>query len=166
MGSAADTGLAGDSASVVLGEAMLTMNTPAQKERIVAEAFRVLKPGGRYGIHELCLAPDDLDEGLATEITQALQAAIRVGARPLRAAEWAETLSAAGFEVGAASFSPMHLLKPPRVIRDEGLWGALTVAKNLIANPPARRRVLGMRRVFNRYQQHLSAITLVARKPE
>lgn len=166
VGSAADTGLAGDSASVVLGEAMLTMNTPTQKARIVAEAFRVLKPGGRYGIHELCLAPDDLDEGLATEITQALQAAIRVGARPLRAAEWAETLSAAGFEVGAASFSPMHLLKPPRVIQDEGLWGALTVAKNLIANPQARRRVLGMRRVFNRYQQHLSAITLVARKPE
>lgn len=165
VGSAADTGLADNSASVALGEAMLTMNTPAQKARIVAEVFRVLKPGGRYGIHELCLAPDDIDKGTAAEITQALQAAIRVGALPLSAAEWAQALSAAGFAVSAASLSPMHLLKPRRVIQDEGLRGALTLAKNLITNPPARRRVLGMRGVFNRYQQHLSAITLVARKP-
>lgn len=53
VGSAEDTGLPGMSATVVYGEAMLTMQTPDLKCRILKEAYRLLKPGGRYGIHEL-----------------------------------------------------------------------------------------------------------------
>jgi len=60
IGSAATTGLDAASATVVYGEAMLSMQTAAQKREIVREAFRVLEPGGRYGIHELGLTPDSL----------------------------------------------------------------------------------------------------------
>ena len=60
-GSAEDSGLAGGSATVVYGEAMLSMQLPDARDRIVAEAGRLLRPGGRYAIHELCLVPDDLD---------------------------------------------------------------------------------------------------------
>ena len=60
VGRAAATGLPDQSATAVYGEAMLTMQTPPQKERLVQEAARLLRPGGRYGIHELCLQPDDL----------------------------------------------------------------------------------------------------------
>lgn len=45
-GAAHDTGLAAGSASVVVAEAMLTMNPDAVRRRIVAEAFRVLAPAG------------------------------------------------------------------------------------------------------------------------
>src|ERR1700722_19736740 len=62
VGLAEDTGLPHASATVVYGEAMLSMQSPEQKSRIVREAYRLLKPGGRYGIHELCLIPNDLDE--------------------------------------------------------------------------------------------------------
>lgn len=39
---------------------MLTMQTPAEKQAIVREAFRVLSLKRRYAIHELALTPDDL----------------------------------------------------------------------------------------------------------
>ena len=55
---AADTGLPDASADVVIGEAMLTMQGDAAKHAIVAEAARVLRPRGRYAIHELALTPD------------------------------------------------------------------------------------------------------------
>ena len=164
-GSADGTDLADASASVVIGEAMLTMNTQEQKERIVREAYRILRPGGRYGIHELALGPDGISVAKLEEVTGALVDAIRVGARPLRKDDWRATLTAAGFEVEHLDTKPMHLLKPLRVIQDEGLPGALKIAKNIANNPAARRRILVMRRVFTRYQDHLSAIFITLRKP-
>ena len=60
IASADETSLANAQASVVYGEAMLTMQGQNQKVAIIAEASRLLRPGGRYGIHELCLVPDEL----------------------------------------------------------------------------------------------------------
>ena len=60
IGRAEETGLPDTTATVVYGEAMLTMQTSDKKQQIVQEAFRLMKPTGRYGIHELCLVPDDL----------------------------------------------------------------------------------------------------------
>ena len=65
IGFAEESGLPAGSATVVYGEAMLSMQLPTTKDRIVAEAARLLQPGGRYGLHELCLIPDDLDEAVA-----------------------------------------------------------------------------------------------------
>ena len=160
------TGLADGSATVVIGEAMLTMNSQAQKERIVREAFRILRPRGRYGIHELVLGPDGVSDEKIEEITRALVDAIRVGARPLRKEDWRALMNEAGFKVEYLGTKPMHLLRPRRVIQDEGLTGALKIAKNVAMNPAARRRILGMRRVFERYQAHLSAVFMALRKPD
>ena len=52
VGSASYTGLPDQYATVVYGEAMLTMQTEEMKRQIVREAYRLLKSGGRYGIHE------------------------------------------------------------------------------------------------------------------
>jgi hypothetical protein len=58
----------------------------------------------------------------------------------------------------------MHLLRPRRLIQDEGVRGALRLAKNLLLDGKARRRVLAMRHVFERYRENLSAIFIVAEK--
>lgn len=58
---AQNTGLPDASADVVIGEAMLTMQGEKGKDEIVAEAFRLLAPGGCYAIHELGLTPNDID---------------------------------------------------------------------------------------------------------
>lgn len=55
VASAQATGLPDGDATVVIGEAMLTMQREQRKREIVAEAWRVLAPGGRYAIHETLL---------------------------------------------------------------------------------------------------------------
>src|ERR1700726_4872653 len=87
-GLAERTELPDASATVVYGEAMLSMQTPQQKSRIVREAYRLLKPGGRYGIHELCLTPNGLAESTKLEIQNDLSTVIHHGTRPLAIAEW------------------------------------------------------------------------------
>ena len=164
IGRAEETGLPDATASVVYGEAMLTMQTPNKKQQIVQEASRLIKPTGRYGIHELCLVPEDLDENTKQEIQKALTDAIHVGARPLTASEWRALLEAEGFTIHAEATAPMHLLEPNRLIQDEGFWGALRFVGNVLRNKEAQHRVKTMRQVFRTYEENLAAIMLVGVK--
>jgi SAM-dependent methyltransferase len=162
---AAATGLPAASSDVVIGEAMLTMQGDAAKHAIVAEAARVLRPHGRYAIHELALMPDDVCEEVSTDIRQSLARAIKVNARPLTVAEWSQLLAGHGLVVDQVATAPMALLEPRRVIADEGLFGALRFAKNVLVHREARKRVLGMRRTFRKHRERLAAVAIVATKP-
>jgi predicted methyltransferase len=165
VSSAEQTGLPAQSATVVYGEAMLTMQGLEQKRCIVAEAFRLLKPGGRYGIHELSLTPDDLPEAIQEDISREMSRNIHVGARPLTLDEWRKLLTGAGFKIKSEAAAPMHLLEPRRLLRDEGFFRTLRFVFNVVRTPEARRRVISMRRLFRKHRQHLVAITLVAVRP-
>lgn len=162
---AAETGLPAGSADVVIGEAMLSMQSEAAKNAIIAEAARVLRPGGRYGIHELALTPNSIDEQVKSGIQQALATSIRVNARPLTVAEWMQLLAEHELVVDAVSTAPMALLEPRRLLADEGFLGALRFAKNLVRHRDARRRVLSMRRTFRQHRKHLAGVAIVAHKP-
>ncbi len=163
-GSADQTGLPSEVATVVYGEAMLTMQTPEMKHRIVREARRLLKRGGRYAIHEMCLVGDDLDENGKKEINQALSRAIHVAVRPLSVSEWRGLMQAEGFEVEVEVRAPMLLLEPGRLLRDEGLKGTLRFVWNIVRDRASRERVLIMRQVFQRYQSNLAAVMMVCVK--
>ncbi|MDT5349478.1 MAG: hypothetical protein QOH91_2765 [Mycobacterium sp.] len=162
---AAETGLPDASADVVIGEAMLTMQGDTAKHAIVAEAARVLRPNGRYAIHELALTPDDVSEEVSADIRQSLARSINVNARPLTVAEWSQLLAGHGLVVDHVATAPMALLEPRRVIADEGLLGALRFARNLLAHRDARKRVLGMRRTFRKHRERMAAVAIVAHKP-
>ena len=166
QGEAADTGLDEASADVVVGEAMLTMQGDKGKASIVAEAARVLRPGGRYAIHELGVTPDDIDEDYYTQLRRDLARSIHVNARPMTAAAWKELMEGAGLVVDWVDTAPMALLKVGRNIRDEGLGGFLRIARNVAADKALRRRVQEMARTFKRYEKDMVGIALVAHKPE
>ncbi|GBE65902.1 methyltransferase [Mycobacterium sp. MFM001] len=162
---AADTGLPDAATDVVIGEAMLTMQGDAAKHNIVAEASRVLRPGGRYAIHELALTPDTVSDEVKTDVRQSLARAIKVNARPLTVTEWTALLAECGLVVDEVATAPMALLQPRRLIADEGVLGALRFARNLLIHRDARRRVLTMRRTFRKYRDRLIAVAIVAHKP-
>ncbi|HEX6960751.1 MAG TPA: methyltransferase domain-containing protein [Lacipirellula sp.] len=164
LGTAEATGLPDSSASVVYGEAMLSMQPATAKARIVAEAARLLRHGGRYGIHELCLT-DDVDENIAGIIARDLSDEIHVGVKPLTINQWGRLLEDAGLTVITERTAPMHLLEPARVIADEGFWRAIRFAWNVARSPQARRRVRAMRRAFRNHEGRLAAVMLVAVKP-
>lgn len=159
------TGLPDNSTDVVFGEAMLTMHGEKGKAAIMAEAFRILRPGGRYVIHELCLEPDTLDDAQKLEIRRALATSIRVNARPLTTKEWDGVAREAGFEVTERHYADMALLRAKRNLQDEGVLGVARIVFNVLRMPDARRRVFAMRSVFNKYSDNLQAIGVVLTKP-
>ena len=164
LGLADRTGLPEMSATVVYGEAMLTMHPDKQKKKIIKEAHRLLQAGGRYGIHEICLIPDSLDERIVQEIRKALSSAIHVGASPLTMAKWRELMESEGFVVKESVKSPLHLLEPGRLVRDEGLMRAGRFIFNVLRNPEAKKRVFVMRNIFKKYKRQLSGFIMVGAK--
>ena len=164
IGTAEQTGLPDHSASIVIGEAMLSMNSLEHKQEIMNEAYRILRPGGRYAIHELLIVPDNVDGAIKQDIEKTLSAAIHVAARPLTQAEWRECMTKAGFRVETFSQAPMNLLRPSRILADEGLLRTLRFISNVIRDRDARNRVLMMRRTFHKHRAHLKGCSMIGYK--
>lgn len=161
LASAERSGLPDSSATVVFGEALLTMQTQEQKARTIAEACRLLVPGGRYAIQEICLLPDEISDAVRQEIQAATSKEIHVGVQPLTRKEWIRLFEGHGLRVTWQREAPMHLLEPSRILQDEGLGGVLRFAFNLARTPVLRHRVSAMGSLFRRYEKHLGSISLV-----
>ncbi|WP_409975165.1 methyltransferase domain-containing protein [Bacillus sp. Bva_UNVM-123] len=164
VGDAQNTQLPNESIDVLYGEAMLTMQSPKQKEKIIEEAHRILKKGGRYAVHELCLKPNEMDEELKNTIRRDLAEVIRVNTKPLTVIEWKSLFENNGFDVTVIEIRPMHLLEKKRMIQDEGVKGFVKMIKNIAANVGARKRIEAMRATFRKYEEHLSAVSIVMEK--
>jgi len=162
--SAADTGLHSSSVNKVVGEAMLTMQSDHRKSEIIQEAYRILKPGGYYGIHELGLTPDHLDAEVKKEVQQGLAKAIKVNARPLTKSEWCYLLEQEGFSIKTIAENSMDLLKLKRILADEGILRTLKICFNIFTHSRARKKILTMRKTFNQYQDHLTSFAIIAEK--
>jgi hypothetical protein len=163
----AETGLADASVSVLYGEALLTLEPASAKVRTVAEARRLLRPGGRYGIHELLLTPDGLPEAVKDDIGRELTSVLKVGARPLTVSEWRRLLDEGGFEVREEQVGPLLLLDPRTVVSDEGVQGTATILARSLANPAVLPRLATILRSFHRHRDHLGAVALIAeRRPD
>lgn len=163
-GNASQSNLPASSFNRVYGEAMLTMQADHRKSEIIREAYRLLEPGGRYGIHELGLTPDDLHEETKATIQKDLAKSIKVNARPLTCREWQELLEQEGFAIEHVATNLMHLLKYSRMVADEGLFRTLKIGYNILANTQARRRVMNMQRDFKKYDQNMNAVAIIAKK--
>ena len=152
-------------ANKVYGEAMLTMQPLEQKKAIIAEAFRILKSGGYYGIHELGIAPDSVSEEIKEDIYRELSETIRVHARPMTAMEWTTLLEEQGFKIIKVAHNPMLLLERSRMIQDEGWLRVLLITFNLLRFPEIRKRVKKMKECFRKHRDNLDAVVIIAQKP-
>lgn len=164
IGDAAHSNLSDGCCSKVYGEAMLTMHADHRKSEIIREAHRILKKGGLYGIHELSLEPESIEDELKATIQRDLAKSIRVNARPLTVAEWTSLLEQEGFTVQGFETNGMCLLETGRMIDDEGFFRTLKIGFNILKDGSARKRILEMRSVFRKHEKHLSSVCIVARK--
>ncbi|MBS1836466.1 MAG: methyltransferase domain-containing protein [Actinobacteria bacterium] len=156
--SAQDTGLPTASADVVFGEAYLTMQPDSLKQRILTELTRLLRPGGRFALHEIAFAPDDVDDEVRTQVRADLTSTIKVSVHPLTVADWDGLLAEHGLAVASRFRLPLHLLEPRRLLDDEGVVGATRFVGNVLRDHDARSRVRAMRVNAN----HLRAYGVVA----
>ncbi len=161
---AAETNIAAESKTKVYGEAMLTMQSEPRKAEIVREAYRILKKGGLYAIHEISLEPVSLTAKEKNAVLKDLAQTIKVNARPLTTSEWQELLEKEGFKVKKIAHNGMLLLDIKRMIDDEGFFGFLKIACNVIRTPKARKRIIQMRKAFKRHQKNMKAIMILAEK--
>lgn len=161
---AKDTGLGDGCATLAVGEAMLTMQSDADKLAIMREAYRILAPGGRYALHEMGFKSDAPAQATGA-VGKQLSRTIKVGARPLTIEGWTKLLTEAGFTVTYSTTNKMALLEVRRIIADEGLGGFLKFVGNVARNPAARKRIQAMRKTFKTNQQFISAVGFVAEKP-
>ena len=88
---------------VVISNCVINLST--DKPRVLAEAFRVLRPGGRLGVSDV-IADEGLDPALLADAEQ--RAGCLNGALTQR--QYAELLQAAGFT--AISITPTHQAGP------------------------------------------------------
>ncbi|MCC6547841.1 methyltransferase domain-containing protein [Candidatus Sumerlaeota bacterium] len=161
---AQESGLEAGRADVVLGEAMLTMQPVETKRKIIAEAARLLRPAGRYGIHEIALVPEDISAEIRQEIRAGMSKVIHHGVTAQTVGEWEGLLAECGFKDIHVKLVPFRLLEPTRLIADEGICGAVRFAMNMVRMSEARERVLTMRRTFRRFAPHLTAIVATCTK--
>lgn len=165
--SAADTGLPDGSADVVIGEAYLTMQPDSRKHAIAAELARVLRPGGRFALHEIAFAPDDIDDTERDTVVRDMRDTIKVSVTPMTMPGWRALLAEHGLDVRAEVTAPLTLLEPKRLVADEGLAGTARFVANVATTPEARHRVMAMRKAMRSNATHLQAVGLVAeRRPD
>ena len=160
------TGLPDGSASVVYGEACLSLETDDTKRAILAEAARLLRPGGRLGLHELLLTPDGIAAEDKRRIETDLTRTVRVRARPLTLAEWTDLLEGAGFTIGQVHPAPLLLLAPGTLVRDEGLAGTLRLLGRIVRRPVVLRRVADLWKVIFRERRNLGSVVIIAARSD
>lgn len=158
------TGLDSASASVIYGEALLTLEPAKRKTATVTEAARLLRPGGRYGIHELLLTPNGLTESAKDEIENVLTKVLHVLARPLTRDEWRRLLESQDFEIRHEETGKLLLLDVPTFVADEGILGTGAFLARSFAHPSVLPRLAELWKVFGRYRDNLGSIVLTARR--
>jgi arsenite methyltransferase len=81
-----------DSVDVVISNCVI--NLSADKDRVIAEAFRVLKPGGRFAVSDVVVRGDDVPE----EVRRNMELWVGCVAGALEETEYRTKLRNAGFE--------------------------------------------------------------------
>ena len=145
-----------DKFDYVLAEAILTMQSEAGKAKILSAIKNHLKPGGKFLSHEMLVRSHE------SEVRQSLSQAIRVNANPLTIAEWSTACREAGLILQQEQTGIMGLLNLDRILRDEGFWGTVKIACNIVTHPHLRHRILQMRRNFQKYRNDIGYIVFWA----
>ena len=140
----------------VVAEAILSMQSPPGKAKILAGIRTRLKPGGKFLSHEL------LAREQAEQIHSELARVIRSNSTPVSEASWIKACETAGLQVQKHQTGAMALLNFKLALQDEGIANTVKILWNVLTRPAIRKRILEMRGVFQKYRHQLGYIILYA----
>jgi arsenite methyltransferase len=102
------------------------INLSADKDRVIAEAFRVLKPGGRFAVSDVVVRGDDVP----AEVRRSMELWVGCVAGALEESSYRSKLSAAGFE--AVDVEPTRIYRAAdakQFLHEAGLSDDATLAQ-------------------------------------
>jgi len=159
MGDARQLPFADESFDAVINEAMLTMLPNQGKLQALSEYYRVLKPGGRLGTHDI-----GLSENLTEELLKQFRDTIKVPATPLTIAEWSQIWSKTDFGHANCEQMPMSLLTLEGLLVDEGWEGTIHVLQNAAKSEESRTRFLEIAAFFQKYGPIFGCVIFLVKK--
>jgi ubiquinone/menaquinone biosynthesis C-methylase UbiE len=113
-----------NSVDVVISNCVI--NLSADKDRVMAEAFRVLKPGGRFAVSDVVVRGDDMP----AEVRRRMELWVGCIAGALEESAYRRKLAAAGFE--AVDVEPTRIYRVAEAksfLQDAGLADEATLAQ-------------------------------------
>lgn len=140
----------------VLAEAIVSMQSPAGKAKILQGIRNKLKPGGKFLSHELFVRNHE------EEVHRTLSQVIRMNVTPLSTENWSQACENAALQIQQYQIGAMGLLNPVQMIQDEGVVDTARIVWNVLTKAPIRERVLQMHHAFKQHQQDLGYIALCA----
>ena len=153
------TGLPDESATLVVADALLSTLDAHGREAVLAEARRLLRPGGRVVLHELIPAP-----GLASdrEASEALEA---IGIAPPSEEGWREAAEAAGLVVVGSLVGALAMPPQRDLMRRAGPRTALRITRRLATDHALRGLATRSRQTLERRALSLRSVVVVAEMP-
>ncbi len=152
------TGLADGSASVVMADALLSTLDDADALAVLAEAGRLLRPGGRVAVHELAPAEGPGDPEADADLASA-------GIRPRPAGALRVLAEDAGFVVVGSLTGRLALPAPHELMRAAGPRTALKVTREMARDGGLRGAATSARRTLERRALSLRSALVVAEIP-
>lgn len=147
-----------NSFDIVINEAMLTMLSPAAKDKAIKEYYRVLKPGGILLTHDVAY----LDEK-TEKLIDSLRETIHINVAPLQVKKWEQLFKENGFQKVISQFGDMSLMTTRGMIKDEGFLNTIRIVRNGLRTEN-RKMFLKMRKFFTKTGKDLCYIVVASQK--
>jgi hypothetical protein len=146
---------------VVLTESV-AMHTDT--DRMFTEVLRVLKPGGKLGLHEWSWI-DKPTQGL-----EFMTSVVASGSNPgetrfFSQKDWEERLKRHGFGIRYANEHPYAFFALSSMRNDEGTWGLVKMYARVLSRGAAARKLFRIVRFLSRYGGAFGFTVAVAEKP-